>query len=251
MTENDIKAHKARYGQMDSEYEEDGTGTRKGHGHDYGQTIMSQLNPQQLQASAMDQDLRKKLRIDRIKKRTNRAQELNATGAIEDSREPEWKKARGLRDIEMIRMATKSKTLSEAMGSFEKTHKVVNVVPGQISFEKILLENRTNEIQNYNVSIRDPDSNLIEEEEVQMVHGRAELEHWIKQKQVHRPGGRDWVADKDLVMLPPGTHVELLFKFLTFRDVSSDVGVEATSKVVKERSISIVISTSSGSVIYL
>jgi hypothetical protein len=45
MTENDIKAHKACYGQMDSEYEEDGTGTRKGHGHDYGQTIMSQLNP--------------------------------------------------------------------------------------------------------------------------------------------------------------------------------------------------------------
>jgi hypothetical protein len=39
-------------------------------GHDYGKAVITQLNQQQLQASAQDQDLRKQLRIDRIKKRT-------------------------------------------------------------------------------------------------------------------------------------------------------------------------------------
>jgi len=50
-----------------------------------------------------------------------------------------------------------------------------------------------------------------------------------------------------LVLLPPGEKIELLFKFLTFRDVSYSVDAQSTADTIKERNIKISISTSSGS----
>ena len=79
-----------------------------------------------------------------------------------------------------------------------------------------------------------------------MVHDPKEVEHWVLQKQVSRPRNYNYIADRDLVILPPGEKIELLFKFLTFRDVSYDVNVDSTAELIKERNVSIVMTTSSG-----
>jgi hypothetical protein len=47
-------------------------------------------------------------------------------------------------------------------------------------------------------------------------------------------------------MLPVGGKIELLFKFLTYRDVSYDTDADASAKIIKERNITITISTSNG-----
>lgn len=83
-----------------------------------------------------------------------------------------------------------------------------------------------------------------------MVHDPKEVEHWVLQKQVNRPRNYNYIADKDLVILPPGEKIELLFKFLTFRDVSYDVNADSTAELIKERNVSIVMTTSSGSDVY-
>lgn len=70
------------------------------------------------------------------------------------------------------------------------------------------------------------------------------------QRQVSKPRKYEYVADKDLVLLPPGEKIELLFKFLTFRDVSYNVDAHSSADIVKERNIKISISTSSGSEVF-
>ena len=51
-------------------------------------------------------------------------------------------------------------------------------------------------------------------------------------------------------MLPPGKSIEILIKFLTFRDVSYDSQAEPSSKLVKQRNITIMITTSNGGEVY-
>ena len=58
----------------------------------------------------MNPDLRKKLRIDRVKKMTMGTTGVNA--AMEDSRQPEWMKHKALREIESIREQKKKDILN-------------------------------------------------------------------------------------------------------------------------------------------
>ena len=80
-----------------------------------------------------------------------------------------------------------------------------------------------------------------------MVHDPAEFDHWRMLGEVSKPRSYKYVADTNLVLLPPGEKIELLFKFLTFRDVSYDPAAESSSETIKERNVQIAITTSSGS----
>lgn len=56
------------------------------------------------------------------------------------------------------------------MGSYLSDSIQVPVIPGDIYFMTIPIENKTNERQTFKFTIHDPDSELLEESEVQMVH---------------------------------------------------------------------------------
>lgn len=60
--------------------------------HDYNKTIVNELSQLQLQASADDPDLRKKLRVDRIRKLTMGKALGQETSIIADPSQPDWAK---------------------------------------------------------------------------------------------------------------------------------------------------------------
>jgi hypothetical protein len=63
--------------------------------------MMNQLTDSQLAASRTNQDLRKKLRADRIRKMT--MGNNSATNNFDDPKQPDWMKFQSLREIDMIR----------------------------------------------------------------------------------------------------------------------------------------------------
>ena len=69
------------------------------------QPILDQLSGPQMAAASMNPDLRKKLRVDRVRKMT-----LGSTASIasvEDPSLPDWMKVKSLREIETIRETKK------------------------------------------------------------------------------------------------------------------------------------------------
>ena len=69
------------------------------------QPILDQLSGAQMSAASMNPDLRKKLRVDRVRKMTL------GTGAsvasVDDPHQPDWMKVKSLREIETIRETKK------------------------------------------------------------------------------------------------------------------------------------------------
>lgn len=63
----------------------------------------------------MNQDLRKKLRVDRVRKMTLGTSSTIAS--IEDPRQPEWMKHKSLREIETIRETKKRDLINQMMGA--------------------------------------------------------------------------------------------------------------------------------------
>jgi len=75
--------------------------------------MVTEMSQQQLQATMQNQDLRKKLRVDRIRKMamantdSRGAMSSASKSVVEDAKEPEWKKHKELKDIDMIRQTKK------------------------------------------------------------------------------------------------------------------------------------------------
>lgn len=108
----------------------------------------------------------------------------------------------------------------------------------------IPIENKTSSNLSYLIKIHDPDNELTELNEVEMVHQVHELQHWEKlgkfdPKHSKEPRQFDFIVDKDTVLLPPGAKIDILFKFLTTREVSHSHLVKASADVVKQRNIKI------------
>lgn len=81
----------------------------------------------------MNQDLRKKLRVDRVRKMTLGTS--NTIASIEDPRQPEWMKHKSLREIETIREAKKRDILNQMIGAEGQGHcPILNVMPGHLTF---------------------------------------------------------------------------------------------------------------------
>lgn len=86
-----------------------------------------------MQASSQNADLRKKLRVDRVRKMTmgNAA----SSASIEDPNQPEWLKHKSLREIEVIRETKKSEIVSQMLHDKASNNvRTMHVSPGQNSF---------------------------------------------------------------------------------------------------------------------
>jgi hypothetical protein len=180
-------------------------------------------------------DLRKKLRVDRIRKMAMGGGQTVNQSVVEDPKQPDWKKYKTLQEIDMIRQTKKDMIISQVMGSYMAESKQVSVVPGDLSFMVLPLENVSQQRQVYQIAIHDPDSNFLEREEVTMVYSAHEFEHWVKQGKVKKPLSYDMITSIDTVLLNPGQKIDLLFKFQTFREVSHNVNVVASPDVIKQR----------------
>lgn len=95
----------------------------------------------------MNPDLRKKLRVDRVRKMTmgNSA----ALTALEDPSKPEWMKVKSLREIETIRESKKRDIITQLMGAESQgTCPILNVMPGHLTFtDPMTVINDTRETQ--------------------------------------------------------------------------------------------------------
>mgnify|MGYP006954766482 FL=1 len=81
--------------------------------------------------------------------------------------------------------------------------------------------------------IEDPDSMTTEHQEVQVVSSALEFEHWVKRGKVKRPTRNDMIQENGNVLLGPGEKIDILIKFMTFRDVSHNINTPASPDCVK------------------
>ena len=92
--------------------------------------------------------------------------------------------------------------------------------PGVVNFYKLPLHNQSNDKQIYNVSIIDPERDLCEEAEISLVYSYEEMEYWAKLDKCKKHPNRNTIKAMDTVHVEAGQTVELLFKCLTFRNVT-------------------------------
>jgi hypothetical protein len=74
-----------------------------------------------------------------------------------------------------------------------------------------------------------------------MVANALEMEYWVKKGKVRKPNSYEMIPEQGKVILGPGESIDILVKFLTFRDVSHNVNVAASPDVVKQRNVKIVV----------
>jgi hypothetical protein len=193
-------------------------------------------------------DLRKKLRVDRIRKLTmgNGSVHSGATqSVVEDPNQPDWKKFKSLQEIDMIRQTKKDLILSQVISGYLTDSKKVAVTPGDVSFVSMHLQNQTNEKQVYSVTIQDPHQDFLEREEVTLVYSQHELQHWANQGKIRSLNNTRSIASPDTVLLDAGQSVELLFKFQTFREVSHSHLTAASNEIIKQRNVKLVVTLNS------
>ena len=67
----------------------------------------------------------------------------------------------------------------------------------------------------------------------------AELNHWVAQGKVSRPPSFDIIRRSGDILLKPGQKIDLLFKFLTKREVSLSPNVQTSRQIIRPRKIKI------------
>ena len=95
----------------------------------------------------MNPDLRKKLRVDRVRKMT--MGHAASIASVEDPQQPDWMKVKSLREIETIRETKKRDIISQIMGAESQgSCPTLNVMPGQLTFiDPLTVVNDTNQTQ--------------------------------------------------------------------------------------------------------
>ena len=122
----------------------------------------------------------------------------------------------------MIRNAKKQDVVRRVLGvDGPEPANIIHVTPGQLEFlPPLQLQNTTGIKQLFTVNIMDDDDQYLPlEKELHWVHDEFELKEWIMRGHVKRPATFDSIH-KYGVELQQGESVELLFKFLTVREVS-------------------------------
>lgn len=171
---------------------------------------------------------------------------LGGSGAasIEDPAQPDWIKHKSLREIETIRETKKSEIVSQMIHDRASNNvRQLHAMPGRNSFLTIPVLNNGGQNQVYSVKIHDPDENLFpnkEHAEMKLVSDQAELSHWVIQNKVSRPPAWNLITAHNDVILKPGQQLDLLFKFLTMRDVNL-AEKNPSKKTFKRRQITIVV----------
>jgi len=153
-------------------------------------------------------------------------------------------KVKSLREIETIRESKKRDIIGHIMGAESMgTCPVLNVIPGYLAFAPAVpLINETNATQLFTVKIIDPDEELLGGHgcsELQLVQDSAELNHWVAQGKVSRPPSFDIIRRTGDILLKPGQKIDLLFKFLTKREVSLSPNAQSSRQIIRPRKIKI------------
>jgi hypothetical protein len=124
------------------------------------------------------------------------------------------------------------------------------MVPGELAFVTIELENETTANQAFRVLIDDPDKNMFREsrEEVRMVRTDTEIEYWAKKKKslVDLPSRAGILNGSDQLLLSPGDKMQILLICQTFRDIVNDAK-EATEDTIVQRYVRIGVECKSNS----
>ena len=109
---------------------------------------------------------------------------------------------------------------------------ILNVMPGHLTFTAPLtVINDTSGTQNYTVKILDEDEEILGGygmSELKLVQDAAELNHWVAQNKVSRPSSFDAITRTGGILLKTGQKIDLLFKFLTTREVSLSPSAQAS-----------------------
>jgi hypothetical protein len=92
-------------------------------------------------------------------------------------------------------------------------------MPGQLSFVKVKIHNKFSQREIFTIHINDPDEKNLFHKEMTMVIDRQEWRHWISREKTHAPKSFDVMTETGDIDLKPNEEVEVLFKFLTTRDV--------------------------------
>lgn len=166
------------------------------------------MNKEQIEAAKLNPDLRKKLIVDRIKRKTMGESAFKGQKAmssvVEDPGQADWAKYKSLREIEHVRKMKKDLMISQMAGThLSDTHRI-HVCPGVASFFKYSLENRGPEKIVYTVKINDKERNLTQDDEVQLVYAWEEIEYWSSLGKAELYPSRDSIRQSDTVHLESG-----------------------------------------------
>lgn len=116
-------------------------------------------------------------------------------------------------------------------------------MPGAIEFVKVRIHNAFNQREVYSVHINDPDEKNIFERELVMVTDKTEWRYWISQSKCARPASFEVMTEAGDIILQPNEEVELLFKFLTLREVPAfaDLASQPPQIFIRPRKCQIII----------
>lgn len=122
--------------------------------------------------------------------------------------------------------------------------RTLHVTPGHNQFLTVPVLNSSNQNEVYSVRIIDPDQHLFKDEhhgELKLVTEQAELSHWVVMGKVNKPPAWNLVTTNSDVVLKPGQQLDLLFKYLTHRDVSLSEASGQSKKAIRRRTVQVVI----------
>jgi hypothetical protein len=96
-------------------------------------------------------------------------------------------------------------------------------MPGTLAFVKVKIQNKFIQREVYSVVLDDPEEKTIGgvsgHKEMQLVTDKAEWRYWVSKGKCAKPSSYDVMTEAGDIDLQPGDEVELLFKFLTLREV--------------------------------
>lgn len=114
--------------------------------------------------------------------------------------------------------------------------RVFNVVAGKHSFCVLPIENTTMSGVRLMVQLEDPDEQFLNKRELRWINDPTEIDHWVKFHHLEMHQNMQASAS-DVIELGSGEKRDLLFKFMTFREVSLQRDVQTSNRIIKERII--------------
>ena len=214
--------------------------------NDFTQTLLNNMSKQQLLATEGNDDLKKRLRVDRIRKYTTGMNAFDFKGTMQttvaDPSQPDWARYKSLREIDQVRQAKKDMIINMVLNEYrDGDNQMVPLFPGEPSFITHRIENKSKYREVYTVQIDDPDTECFIEPEVKLVVASSELKYWTQEGKIKpQQVSTDAFTSTDTVTLEPGEKIDLLFKFMTLRDIASRANGISTNDTVAFRKVKII-----------
>lgn len=96
--------------------------------------------------------------------------------------------------------------------------------------------------------INDPDEKALFEHEMKLVTDKAEWRHWVSLGKCEAPKSYEMMTDTGDIDLGPNEQVEVIVKFMTFREVPlvpQDLGLYPPQAYIRPRKLNVIVMQSS------